>query len=412
MPTLAAARPFAAPLAHPVAAPAILPRAHQAAIQFDLSRLISRARHPTPTGIDRVDLAYAEALLASGRPVSFTGRLPGFGQYGFATATVARFVAATKARWADPTPIGVPLRHLLIGAGRPAPLPPGALRLIVAHQLLDRPARLARQLDRNSTRLVAFLHDAIPALHPEFARHGGDVRHRRRLATAADLAAGIIVNSHATATALTPFLGCSPPPLLVAPLGLTRRSVAATAASIRPYFLCLGTIEPRKNHQLLLDIWRRLADELPPADVPTLVIAGRRGWRNAAVFERLDRCPAVAAHVREVGRVPDAELPGLIAGARALLMPSFAEGYGLPVAEALALGVPVIASDLPAHREVGGLVPEYLDPLDGPGWMAAIRDHARTGSPRRLAQLDRLVGWQPPGWDRHFEMVFAFLDSL
>lgn len=398
------------PLVIPV--PQLRPAGRPTAIQFDLSRLISRARHPTPTGIDRVDLAYAEALLGAARPVSFTGRLPGLGQFGFATTAVARFVAATAARWAHPDPAGVPLRHLLTGIGQPAPLPPGALRLIVAHQLLDRPGVLGRQLRRDGTRLVTFLHDTIPADFPEFCRPGGDLRHRRRLATTATLAAGIIANSEATARALRPHLGAAPPPLLVAPLGLTARPRQAAPASLRPYFLCLGTIEPRKNHRLLLDVWRRLASDLPPAEVPTLVIAGRRGWQNHEVFERLDRCPVVAAHVREVGRVPDADLPALIAGARAVLMPSFAEGYGLPVGEALALGVPVIASDLPAHREVGGAVPDYLDPLDGPGWQAAIIDHARPGSLRRAGQIDRLERWRAPEWRDHFRAVFAFLDAL
>ncbi len=388
------------------------PATQPAPILFDLSRLIARARHPTPTGIDRVDLAYAEALLGAQRQVAFTGRLPGLGQFGFGRGPVARFVAATAARWADPDPGGAPLVHLLPGLRRTAVMPAGSIRLIVAHQLLDRGDVLHRQLLRQQTRLVAFLHDAIPAEYPEYARPGGDARHRRRLATAAEFAAGIIVNSAATAASLQAFLGPAPPPLMVAPLGLTPRGRVQAAASIRPYFLMLGTIEPRKNHRLLLDVWRRLADGMQPAQVPRLVIAGRRGWENREVFERLDRCPVVAAHVEEVGRVPDAALPALIAGARAVLMPSFAEGFGLPVAEALALGVPVIASDLPAHREVGGGVPDYLDPLDGPGWLAAILDHSRPGSARRRAQLQRLPEWQAPDWPEHFERVFAFLDGL
>jgi hypothetical protein len=203
-------------------------------ILFDLSRLIARARHPTPTGIDRVDLAYAEALLGAERQVAFTGRLPGLGQFGFGRNHVARFVAATAARWADPDPAGAPLRHLLPGARRTAVMPAGSLRLIVAHQLLDRGDVLHRQLLRQQTRLAVFLHDAIPADYPEYARPGGDSRHRRRLATAAEFAAGIIVNSAATADSLSKFLGPAPPPLLVAPLGLTPRGTVQAPAPIRP----------------------------------------------------------------------------------------------------------------------------------------------------------------------------------
>jgi glycosyltransferase involved in cell wall biosynthesis len=95
-----------------------------------------------------------------------------------------------------------------------------------------------------------------------------------------------------------------------------------------------------------------------------------------------------------------------------LLFPSFAEGYGLPLAEALALGVPVIASDLPALREVGGVVPDYLDPLDGAAWRNAVADYVRPDSLARRAQLARLAGWTPPSWSAHFAILDEVLDGL
>jgi glycosyltransferase involved in cell wall biosynthesis len=91
----------------------------------------------------------------------------------------------------------------------------------------------------------------------------------------------------------------------------------------------------------------------------------------------------------------------LLKGARALLLSSFAEGFGFPLIEAFGVGVPALCSDIPALRETGGAVPEYLDPLDGPGWRAAILDYAAPDSPRRAAQLDRLRGWHPPTWQEH-----------
>src|SRR5207302_45452 len=109
--------------------------------------------------------------------------------------------------------------------------------------------------------------------------------------------------------------------------------------------------------------------------------------------------------------LPDTEMVRLLQGARALLLPSFAEGFGFPVIEALALGVPALCSDIPALRETGGPVAEYLDPLDGPGWRAAILDYAAAVSPRREAQLQRLAGWQPPRWDDHFAMVRRLLSA-
>ncbi len=102
----------------------------------------------------------------------------------------------------------------------------------------------------------------------------------------------------------------------------------------------------------------------------------------------------------------------MVAGARAVLLPSFAEGFGMPVAEALAAGMPVILSDIDALREVGGDAPDYLDPLDGIGWRAAIEDYATPGSPRREAQVRRLADWRPCTWDRHMDIVLDLIDAL
>ena len=383
-------------------------------ITLDITRLLTRARHATPTGIDRVELAYARALLAMPeRAVRFEAWLPGLGRTGYSRAALEHLIAAVEQRWTSGADPGVgAVATAWSGIRLRSRAVPGAVRLIVSHQHLD---RLDQRAARRGERLCVYLHDAIPAEFPEYARPGGAERHRRRLRNAARFADAILVNSHATARAIEPYIAEAgrQPALLVAPLGVEPRFIPAAkaAANARPYFLCLGTIEPRKNHLLLLQIWRAMA-ERSPGDTPKLVLAGRRGWENENVVDLLDRCPALQGHVVEAGRVGDAELAGLIAGARAVLMPSFAEGFGLPVAEALAAGVPVIASDIPVLRETGGNAPDYLDPLDGRGWTRAVQDHARADSPMRAAQLARMKGWTSPRWDAHFAQIFAFLDAL
>src|SRR5262249_22987080 len=156
-----------------------------------------------------------------------------------------------------------------------------------------------------------------------------------------------------------------------------------------PYFVCVGTIEARKNHLLLLNLWRRLATEFG-VQAPLLVLVGQRGWEIENVVDLLERCPALRGIVIEHNAMSDAELVPLFRGACAVLQPSFAEGFGFPLIEALALGVPALCSDIPALRETGGSVPEFLDPLDGPGWRAAVLDYIEPGSPRRVAQIERL----------------------
>lgn len=379
---------------------------------LDITRLLRRAAFATPTGIDRVELAYARALLAL-PTARFEATLPGVGRLGYARTTLARLVAQAEQGWAVGRSPGIDgVAAAWAGLRAPSRSTTGGIRLIVSHQHLD---RLDPAATRRGERLCVYLHDAIPAQFPEYARPGGAERHRQRLRNAARFADAILVNSHATARAVAPYLveAGRQPPLVVAPLGIEPHWAAQpdVSSASPPYFLCLGTIEPRKNHLLLLHIWRAMA-ERSPGDTPRLILAGRRGWENENVVDLLDRCSALQGHVVEAGRVGDRELAGLIAGARAVLMPSFAEGFGLPVAEALAAGVPVIASDIAVLRETGRDVPDYLDPLDGPGWIAAIQDHARPDSPMRAGQLARMAGWSAPNWDRHFAQVLPFLDAL
>jgi glycosyltransferase involved in cell wall biosynthesis len=181
-----------------------------------------------------------------------------------------------------------------------------------------------------------------------------------------------------------------------------------------PYFVFLGTIEPRKNHLLLLNVWRRLVEETKDgnAPIPKLVLIGRRGWENENIVDMLDRCPALKDHVIEASRLPDPDAQDLMRQACALVLPSFVEGFGLPIAEALEMGVPVLCSDIPAHREVGGAVPEFIDPLDGPGWLRAIRDYAAPGSWRRRAQVKRMAEWSRPSWDDHIKAVIETCDLV
>jgi len=116
--------------------------------------------------------------------------------------------------------------------------------------------------------------------------------------------------------------------------------------------------------------------------------------------------------VVEHARCGDEELVNTLRHARALLYPSFVEGFGLPIAEALSLGVPVIASDLSVFREFAGDVPEYADPLDGRHWLELIEQYARPDSAPRAAQLARMLAFIAPTWAQHFERVDRLLAEV
>jgi len=400
-------------------------------IVLDLSRLMSRAERAVPTGIDRVELAYAEHFIAAARErLSFAGMLS-WGRFGLLDApTAIALVAALGTVWRSDPPdreaeqaaaraIRALRRARLLrgGLGLAAALRRAGGRpvyLHVSHHHLDRPEIVERLRQRAGARFACLVHDVIPVEFPEYVRPGHAVRHAARMATVARFADLVIVNSAATRDAFRPFLERAgrTPPVLVAPLGVEVPAHPVIAPDGRaPYFVCVGTIEPRKNHLLLLNVWRRLAAE-QGRDAPRLVLVGQRGWENEQVIDMIERSPAIQGLVEEHNGLSDAAMARLIAGARALLLPSFAEGYGLPIVEAFALGVPVLCTDMPAFREVAGAVAEFLDPLDGPAWRHAVLDYARPDSARRAAQCQRLASWQAPRWADHFAAVDAALEDV
>jgi glycosyltransferase involved in cell wall biosynthesis len=397
-------------------------------ILFDLSRLISRAGRETPTGIDRVELAYAKHLLGRSTPLCFT-MLTAAGRFGLLPRAAAEdYVQAIDRAWRGDAAasqqtgrakrLARTLRLAALSRGervlraqsRSAGGQP--VYLLVSHHHLEKRRVIARLKHQLGARFVCLIHDLIPIEFPEYALPGQDEKHRRRIETAADLADAVVVNSIVTRDAFQPYLARAgrAPPVLVAPFGVDfSPGPADRPPPVKPpYFVCVGTIEARKNHLLLLNLWRRLADELGDA-APRLVVIGQRGWETENAIDMLERCPALRGVVLERNNLPDAEATHLLKGAQALLLPSFAEGFGFPLVEALALGIPVLCSDLAALRENGGIVPEYFDPLDGLGWRAAVIDYSLPASPRRQAQLSRLTSWRPANWEDHFAAVDALI---
>lgn len=123
----------------------------------------------------------------------------------------------------------------------------------------------------------------------------------------------------------------------------------------KPFLLAVGTIEPRKNLGTLFE-----ALTLLPATMQ-LVVVGRSGWDSSSILGRIDEL-GLGGRVIRLGYLPDDALPGLMAAAAAVVYPSCYEGFGLPVIESMATGVPVVASDLPVFREIGGDAVVYFDP--------------------------------------------------
>ena len=217
--------------------------------------------------------------------------------------------------------------------------------------------------------------------------------------------------------ATTTLLGCTSRLQIVVPAPLKFTVAPPDLAAVpsgldltHPYFVILGTIEPRKNHALLLDLWDGFAAEQAAGDpraMPQLLILGRRGWRNEAVFRRLDDSPLVGTHIHEIAGLPDGGVAAVLCKSRALLFPSFVEGFGLPALEAALLHCPVIANDLTVYREFLGDWPAYAPIRDAERWADLVRQASVDPAPAR-PELPSTA----PTWESHFAKVLPRLEKL
>lgn len=251
--------------------------------------------------------------------------------------------------------------------------------------------------------VTVMIHDTIPLDFPQFQRSGVPRRFKRRLAASAKYASRIITGSEDVRNGLARWCD-EAPKVVVAPLGVEGFDIAAQIDLPRaPYFVVLGTIEPRKNHTLLLDVWDTLIGGYDASNMPTLIVVGRRGWKTDAYDNRLKRMRARKSVV-EIGDAEDETVAALMRGACGILHPSFAEGFGLPVFEAVALEKPVIASPLPVFRQYLGDAIIYADPDKPYQWREEIdrliTAEANTTGPSVKVRL--------PTWSEHFSIAFGF----
>jgi glycosyltransferase involved in cell wall biosynthesis len=375
-----------------------------APVLLDVTRLVARSwAGRQPTGIDRVCDAYLRHFRPRARAVV---------QHRGVIRVLPVRESEDLFHLLDAPPRGrraglarLLSSALLAGSGRPAVA--GQAYLNAGDTDFDLPAH-HRWASESGVRSFYVIHDLIPTRHPEFSRPHAVLRHRGRVRGALVHGAGLIMGTQAVRKELEAYAlaeNLRLPPLLVAPFAgtdLTGHPRAETGKE-EPFFLCVGTIEPRKNHRLLFALWERLAARLGAA-TPKLVLVGQSGPMTGDLLAPLG---TLRPHVEHRRVCSDDELADLMCRARALLMPSLAEGFGLPVVEALQSGTPVIASTLPVFDEIGQGAARLVDPCDIVGWEEAII--AATLLDRSTA--GPAPGFVPPHWPDHFEAVERFIAS-
>lgn len=393
---------------------------------LDLTRLISRLGRGPWTGVDRVELAYLRHLSAAPGPLfglvrtalghllldgagmaRALRRLDGGNEWGPVDLIgrlsrkahpMKRRAEADLRRWAVARCRRGRLAEML--AGR---LPAGCVYFNVGHSNLTEEA-LGAWRSVEGARVAVLIHDAIPLEYPQYQRPGTVETFRGKLGRVSAHADVVIHSAEATRAVTERWLAKAGrvPPAVVAPLGVEVATPGPLPPGLppeAPYFVTVGTIEPRKNHALLLDVWESLGP-----DAPRLVIAGRRGWNNEAVFARLDKVAKPEGPIIERGDLDDAAVATLLRGSDGLLFPSVAEGFGLPPMEAVALDVPAICADLPVYREILGGKVVYAESGEVYHWIETIRrlTGARGASRRGTETLSRV-----PGWADHINRVLS-----
>lgn len=400
---------------------------------LDLTRLVSRLGRGPMTGVDRVEFAYLRALLERDLPcfglvrtqlgVALLDRAGMGAIRDIALDAVAMKPADLLSRLVRRQPerarADAEVRRIALARAPVAlsgrmlrkHLPQGAAYLNTGHTNLG--TRLVGQVRRAlGGPFTVFVHDTIPLDFPEYSRPGIPERFARKMQVAAREADLLVFSTETARQAAEPHFRRfgRMPPSVTARLGVDgRRTARADLPSDlgidRPFFLALGTIEPRKNHGFLLDLWERMAAEWPAADVPQLVVAGSRGWPNADVFRRLDALRVAGDRVLERPGLSDEVILGLMNRCEALLFPTRAEGFGLPAVEAAACGCPIICTPLPVFREILGDYPVYLSPDDGYSWLETVRTFTSAGRQAKGKDGAGRTGRAYPGWDAHFERV-------
>jgi glycosyltransferase involved in cell wall biosynthesis len=204
------------------------------------------------------------------------------------------------------------------------------------------------------------IHDLVPLHHPEWVHPRTERMHGAKAEHAAQACDVVLVNSRFTGEDVAETLGVPPERIHVAYPGVERGfSPAGPATDLgRPYILTVATLEPRKNLATLIDAHARLRGEL------ALAVSGAAGW---------GRQPSLDADaIIRLGYTPPDALPPLYRGASVVVYPSLFEGFGMPVVEAMACGVPVVASSHPSLDEACGDAAIRADSLDAEAIAAAI----------------------------------------
>jgi glycosyltransferase involved in cell wall biosynthesis len=280
---------------------------------------------------------------------------------------------------------------------------------------------IRRHRDEFGTRFAMLVYDLIPIRRPEFCDVSLVQRFTDWLVPMLPLCDRIFAISQSTAGDFEAFAAdrgmVLPHRVTTIPIGTTimappRADTVAAARALPPrgsYALIVSTIEARKNHLLLFRVWRRLLDDLPEHEIPTLVFAGRIGWLVDDLMRQISNTANLGGKLMVWESPTDSELSSLYAGCLFTLFPSFYEGWGLPVTESLAAGKPCLTSNSTSMPEAGAGLTRMFDPDNLHDAYRAIR--ATLDDREALAAWEANIreNFKPTAWSASASALLAGL---
>lgn len=331
-------------------------------VGIDVSALTMR-----PTGVGTyIREILRESRRLAGADISFHGLSSGLGEMDRAAlaalAAHRHLKVPTRALYKIWNGLGIPKADTLVGGAD----------VYHATNFFLPPVKHARR--------ILTVYDLTFLRHPEWCSPKIVGPFSRSIGAHVHAADAVLTCSEASKRDIVALLDCAPGKVTVAYgaadaiFAPRERAVAEWRVQERqgiegPYILFLSTVEPRKNVDGLLAAFSRLLDTVPH----TLVLVGAEGWNQEPVADMIQR-HGVAGRVRHVGYVRDRDdLPMLYSAADAFVLPSFYEGFGIPVLEAMACGCPVVTTRRASLPEAGGDAAHYVDPEDPDNIAAGIR---------------------------------------
>jgi glycosyltransferase involved in cell wall biosynthesis len=229
------------------------------------------------------------------------------------------------------------------------------------------------RLQRQGAKLIRMIYDMIPTSQPQWVHQATSEIFEKAAIQLIQSSDHLLTISEYSRQEILQFAskqGLTPPPVQVIRLGDVLSQPAAAGSNqldpeplaSRPFFLCLGTLEPRKNHRLLQETWRRLA-QLHGTAIPDLVCVGYLDPRTEQMRHEMGRDPLIKNHITILNKVDDEQVQWYFNNCIATIFPSLHEGWGLPVAESLARGKLCLAANATSIPEISSLT-VLFDPED------------------------------------------------